>query len=397
MSSSGTGKVKVLALIWSMGAGGAEKVVLNHLMFFRNDPDIDYRLVVFCAPGTSQNDKAIAETGLVSSGTVRYLNYPHSRITVRFIRAPFNLLAARRAIYNAICGIRPDIVHVHIDELLDKALYGIVKANVPIRLDTLHSDPSRYKGRILRLIRKAFGKEGFIPICLNNAQAAKAEKLYGFTQYEIVRNGVDFSEVRAKCIRRQDAVSRLSALNEDLRRALAEKDAFIVCAAGRFAPVKNYSLLIDVFSEVHKRRPDSMLIIAGDGEEKTLIEEKAVRLGIRDRVFLPGYLNDVTALYCAADTLCITSFSEALSLTLLEAQACGTHCVISNGCPEESILTDKVQRMSAQASVSAWAEAVLNTQYRGEPVCSFEDYDLMGVLNKQKEVYLKYAGCIYDK
>ena len=78
------------------------------------------------------------------------------------------------------------------------------------------------------------------------------------------------------------------------------------------------------------------------------------------------------------------------SLVLLEAQACNIHCVISDGVPSESIITNKVKKMKENASEEDWAEALLDNNFEGKKICDFEDYEVHSVSKIMKDIYLKY-------
>ena len=72
-------------LIWSMGDGGAQQVVLNYLRDFRDDPEIDFWLYVYTEPTRSKYDREIAEQGY----NVVYLNNPLTKIQIPYIRRFF--------------------------------------------------------------------------------------------------------------------------------------------------------------------------------------------------------------------------------------------------------------------------------------------------------------------
>lgn len=369
-------RIKVLALIWSMGRGGAQQIVINNLRDLSQDPDIEFKVCVFCAPTNSKYDQEIAREHY----PVRYMNYPKSQIRIRYIRGVFNLLVARKAFEQVIREEQPDIVHVHIDELLDKCLYGIKACNVPVRFDTLHSNPLRYHGRILRTIRRAFQQDGFIALCLNEAQYETARDYYRLKRHEILHNGVDFASIRSRIVSREAARASLGI----------PQDAFVVAAVGRLDPIKNIPLLLDAFRLVLEKKSDAMLVLAGDGEERQRLEEKCTQDGIREHVRFMGNLDNVVPVYCAADVLSITSFSEASPLVLLEAQCCGTRCVISHGSAAESIITDRVRWMQENASLEDWASALLDVNYHGVARLSEADYEVHQQSARLKEYYLKY-------
>ena len=106
-------------------------------------------------------------------------------------------------------------------------------------------------------------------------------------------------------------------------------------------------------------------------------------------IFL-GNITDVSRLYSAADVLGLTSFSEALPLVVLEAQFCGLRCVVSGGVPSESILMESSRKMPPDASAEAWAEALLDGEYRGSDVLPMELYDVRHTNRQIKEIYQRY-------
>lgn len=369
-------KIKVMHLIWSMGDGGAQRIVLNYLRDFQDDPDIELKLFVYNHPTNSYYDREIKQNHY----HVEYLNYPRSKVRIPVIRWPFNRRIAKKAWQKAIREYKPDIVHVHISELLNVTLKPIIKENVPIRFDTLHSNPKRYKGWTLRTIKKAFLSEHVIPVCVTKEQAQIAKEYYGISQWEVLHNGVDFRQLRKE---------RISACEARKMCGLPE-DAFVVIGVGRLTPIKNFPLLIQAFGILSEEHPGAVLAIAGEGEERRNLERAAEESGIADRVFFLGNQDKMSYVYRAADVLGVTSISESSSLVLLEAQALGVRCVISDGVPEESIITDRVRKMPAGASAEQWAQALLQVDYRGEKVCEEEEYEVQEVSKRLKNLYLKY-------
>lgn len=369
-------KIKVLNVIWSMKAGGAQQVVLNYLRDFKDDPDIDFSVCVYTAPTNSKYDQEIKREQYKAS----YLNNPETKIQIPYIKRFFQRSISQKVWADYICKLNPDIIHVHISPLLADTLPGIVKNNVPVRFDTLHSSPYRYKGYFKRVIVKAFQNENVIPICVTEAQVEEAKDWYGITKYEVVRNGVDIEKIKAKCCSKIEARKEFRLSTDD----------FVVIGVGRLNPIKKYDLLIDAFAEIKKQKSKSTLIFAGDGVEKRKLLHKAKKLGISESVKFLGNIPDVTKLYCAADVLAVTSDSESSSLVAIEAQVCGTRCVLSAGVPRESILLNRTQRLEIGATAKDWCRALLDDSYMGVPVANIEDYEVHNVSKKMKEVYLKY-------
>lgn len=373
-------KIKVMNLIYGMNDGGAEHVVLNYLRDFKDDPDIDFRLYVYLNPNQSECNTAIKNEGL----NAIYLDNPLSRVKIPIIRGPFNRIIRRKTWQKAINEFKPDIVHVHISELLDQTLIPIIRENVPVRFDTLHSNPYRYKGHKLRTIKRAFHKENIIPICLTNTQALQAKDHYGITNYEILRNGIDIDKVVSKQVSRCDA-----------RKALGiDENSRVVLGVGRLHEIKRYDLLIKAFAEALKRNNNMILLIAGKGECESSLKALVNELGISNKVSFLGYRTDTELLYCAADVFAMTSYTEASSLVLLDAQLMGTRCVISAGTPIENSITDKVRQMNSEASLEEWADALLDDNYVGKKLLDLNDIEVHAVSKKLKDIYIKYYNQI---
>lgn len=369
-------KIKVLNVIYTMGAGGAQQVILNYLRDFKDDPDIECMLCVFTAPTNSKYDEAIKNEHY----NVRYLNEPKTKFPIPYVRRFFQRRVTHEAWTKAIGEMNPDIIHVHISGLLDSVLPAIVANKIPVRFDTLHSSPYRYRGREKYAIVDAFCNHGVIPICLTSAQVQEAKDWYGITNYEVVRNGVDIHQIQQNMCSKQEARKVFDI----------QEDAFVVIGVGRLHPVKRFDLLIEAFAEVCRSRTNARLLIAGDGEEKENLLQQVKKRGLEQAVTFLGDIPDATQLYCAADVLAVTSHTEASSLVAIEAQACGTRCVLSAGVPRESILLKNTQRLQPDATKMDWCEALLEENTVTVPDLSLEDYEVHNASQKMREVYLKY-------
>ena len=369
-------KLKVMHLIWSMKAGGAQQIVLNYLRDFKDDPDIELKLYVYTEPSNSKYDTEIRERGY----NVEYLNNPSTRVKLPYIKRWFQRPISKKTWSEAIQKFQPDIVHVHISALLSNTLEPIINANIPIRFDTLHSDPRRYVGKEKKIICKAFNEERFIPVCVTKEQVELAKKHYGIKNFELLRNGIDIESIKNRIISKEEARNLLGL----------PKDAFIIAGVGRLNKVKNFSLLIDSFVEVLKEKPNAILVIAGDGEEKKNLHNQVKKYSIEDKVKFLGQQSNIVPVYCASDVLGVTSISESSSLTLIEAQICGLRSVISSGVPSESIISSLVKQMSPSDGVHMWSRAFLDENFMGEAICKVDDYEVHESSKKLKEIYFKH-------
>jgi glycosyltransferase involved in cell wall biosynthesis len=148
---------------------------------------------------------------------------------------------------------------------------------------------------------------------------------------------------------------------------LPPKSGFTLVFVGRLQPVKNLPLLLNAFQIACESSSDLRLWIVGDGSERGSLETLAVELQISDRVTFWGQQLDVAPHFSAADTFIMSSKSEGLPISLLQAFSLGTPAIVTDvgGMAE-------VVRMAAAGVVvppqdaSAMAEAILRMKENTE-------------------------------
>lgn len=96
-----------------------------------------------------------------------------------------------------------------------------------------------------------------------------------------------------------------------------------IVSVGRMDANKNHEMQLHAFAALKDKYPEYSLVIYGDGELRSHIEETSVKLGIAERVFLPGVVPDVAARIRGASLFLLTSYSEGVSNALIEALALG--------------------------------------------------------------------------
>ncbi len=138
-------------------------------------------------------------------------------------------------------------------------------------------------------------------------------------------------------------------------------DAWVIGHVGRMVDEKNHRLIIDTFAEILPHADNAYLLLVGDGPLRQDIECQARQAGVIDRVRFAGNRNDVPRILCAAvDTFAFPSKFEGLGIALIEAQAAGLPCVISDVIPDEAdVLPELITRLSIEQS---WAAALLSTR-----------------------------------
>ena len=152
-----------------------------------------------------------------------------------------------------------------------------------------------------------------------------------------------------------------SSTRSEIRESLGlSEDAYVVGHVGRFVDQKNHEMIIDIFLQIYRLDPYAKLLLVGDGSKRAQIEEKVTKLGLDGKVIMTGVRNDVANLLQGMDVFLFPSKYEGLGVALIEAQAAGLPCVISDCIPKEVAVTNGlINTMSLDSSPRQWAERVL--------------------------------------
>lgn len=115
-------------------------------------------------------------------------------------------------------------------------------------------------------------------------------------------------------------------------RSLAEgfMDSFKILGIGRLSTEKGFDILILALSRLLANGVNAQLLIVGEGHARRSLEQLAYRLGISNRVHLPGYCHQAYELIPDFDVFVISSYTEGLPITLLEAMQAGVPSVATS-------------------------------------------------------------------
>ncbi len=119
--------------------------------------------------------------------------------------------------------------------------------------------------------------------------------------------------------------SSLSFMPKDAARAAIAKNigrdvgaAFIIGSIGRLSYQKNYEFLIRSFNDLLAVKPNAIAVVIGDGPERARCEELIRQLGLEEKFFLLGELNNAAQYLKAFDLFILPSRYEGLPITLTE-------------------------------------------------------------------------------
>jgi glycosyltransferase involved in cell wall biosynthesis len=140
------------------------------------------------------------------------------------------------------------------------------------------------------------------------------------------------------------------------------ENAFVVGHLGRFMEQKNHSFLVDIAHAIIQRDPRFIFLLIGDGPLRPAIVAKVAKYSIAKHFIFAGLRADVPRLMKGAmDLFLFPSLYEGLPLTLLEAQAAGLKCVVSDTVSTESdVIKSLIVRESLEKSADKWAQVVID-------------------------------------
>ncbi len=162
----------------------------------------------------------------------------------------------------------------------------------------------------------------------------------------ILNNGLDTSRYVFSPEKRAAVRSFLS---------LGEEETII--HVGAFREQKNHRFLVSVFDEYHKKHSSSVLFLVGTGELMDEIKSDVSSRGLSDSVIFLGQRNDLPDLLSASDKFLFPSFYEGFPNALLEAEASGLRCIVSDTITKEACLENSIC-LSLSSPVSEWVEAL---------------------------------------
>lgn len=141
----------------------------------------------------------------------------------------------------------------------------------------------------------------------------------------------------------------------------------VIGHVGRFIPAKNHRFLLRILTALLEKRKDVLLYLVGDGDLKKEVEAKAGQEGLMKHVKFLGQRSDIPALLHEMDVFVFPSIHEGLGLVLLEAQASGLPCVVSEAIqPEADVGLGLIKKLSLQDHPSIWADAILEMANKRE-------------------------------
>jgi glycosyltransferase involved in cell wall biosynthesis len=305
---------KILHIIPSFGFGGMEKVIcsiINHTLHH-------YHHNILILNG---DDRAFE---WIQSDDIHHIKFFKNKNSFRFLIQ----------LYKEIKNSSPDLLMTYnwggTDAIWIGKLAGvkhIIHHEHGFSLE--ESYKTSHKRNLIRFILYRMAS-CLVSVSLNLALSIKINYWLPESKIKIITNGIDTSYYSP------NLEVRLLMRNE---LHFSDND-FVIVFSGRLDPVKNFNLLLEVFDYCHKSDENIKLLIVGDGPERSKIEQICREKNIYTHLIMVGQRADVLPYLRAGDVFLLTSLTEQMPLTILEAMSVGLPVIASDVGDIRTIIDD---------------------------------------------------------
>jgi glycosyltransferase involved in cell wall biosynthesis len=317
-SASTPGAIRIAFVMHVMQVAGAEVLVAETIRALGNRLDP----VIFCLDAIGPLGEALQSQGVPVVSFGRRPGYDW-RVAWQMARE----LRRRRI----------QVIHAHqYTPFFYSALARVLAGGRPRLIFTEHG---RHYPDVVRPVRRHVNRwllshlvTQTNAVCAFSATALREVDGFSGVQVGVIENGIQLDRY----------AGHLDSTLARQRVGVPADRRYIVNVA-RLHPVKDQATLIDGFRVVAPAHPDVDLLLAGDGPLRAELEQRVRQLNLGDRVHFLGVRDDVPSVLAAADVFCLTSVSEAASLTLLEAMGSGLPVVVTNVGGNPEIVRDSVE------------------------------------------------------
>ena len=365
--------IRVAQVMGKMLGGGVEEVVMNYYRHIdRNRVQFDFLV--------DEDSTLVPREEIESLG---------GRV---FVVPPYQELPRYLCELEALFSLeRWPIVHSHVNALSVFPLRAAKRAGVSVRVAHSHSTSGRgeHVKNIVKTVLKTCANR--YPTHRMACSEHAGEWLFGKgSVFDVLHNAIELDLFFF------DAEARVK-VREDLGLVDGQ---FAVGHVGRFMPQKNHRFLLEAFKLLTEARPDVVLLLVGDGGQRSFAESWVAKHGLADKVRFLGQRADVNLLYQAFDAFVLPSLYEGLGIVGVEAQRAGLPCFLSDAITREVDVTGTCEFLSID-DPEVWVDALLRIAEEPERDRSlpnmdgcFDPYDIEKAAPRLMECYERLTSGI---
>lgn len=278
-----------------------------------------------------------------------------------------------------------DVVHVH-GNSSSMILEMVPSIFCRVKNRIVHSHSTHCNNELINNILKPVFK-----LTYNKALACSnySGKWLFKKDYIVMKNGFDLN-----------AFSFRSTYREAFRKELNIDDETIVFGMiGSLTKVKNHTFILSVFEKVNSKVENSILVIIGDGDLRSKLEDEIYNKNYNNSILFLGKRSDISIILSGIDLFLMPSLYEGLPFAALEAQASGLPCILSNKISTEVRLSNLVNFV--ELDEMKWVDILTNTKIITDRdnssrdaivLMSSEGYDIRSEIQELEDIYSNPRG-----
>ncbi len=358
--------IKVLVVVKTLALGGVGSVIFAYYDAIRNQRITDIHMDF--AAGNPIEKRYMDE--IEAGGSKLFITNKDK-----------NPISYVRQIEQIVRNGHYEIVHVHGNSaLITPDLFGAMLGGARKRIAHSHNTTCDNL-RLNALMRPVFN------MLYTDALACGKDAgywMFGNKSFIVLKNGIELDKYKFCSITRKK-----------IRQELGVGDATVLGHVGSFNYQKNHELLIKIFEEYHRIKPDTVLLLVGDGETKASIEEQTKKYELEDSVIFYGASDNVLELLMAMDCFLLPSRFEGLPCAIVEAQATGLPCVVSDKVSPEAKMSEHYRSVCIDKGTSYWCSEIVTIGEDERKLCSEQNcsvlrnkgYDINAAVNQLIDIY----------
>ncbi len=366
------GQIRVLHVLGGLGVGGAECRIID---LYRNmdREKIQFDFLVHYSPEKT-GKKSPTSDELMAVREPDYFDNSVYKLGGRIFCLPkftgTNMKEYKAAIKNFFNTHKDQwkVIQGHMTSTAAIYLPIAKKSGIPICIAHARSAgvDAGVKGLATRVLRKPLQKEGITDFnfaCSKEAGVSVfGQNLVDAGAVHIVPNAIDLRRFAYK-----------PEIRDKIREELGVSNALVIGHVGSFRYAKNHEFLINVFAQVCRLLDNDdlnqycmlhgmriRLLMLGTGPLMEDTKKLAEKLHVADRCIFAGNKSNASDYYQAMDYFCFPSRYEGLPGSVIEAQASGLQCLVSDSVTPEVNVTELVSMMSIKSEARDWARKIID-------------------------------------
>lgn len=373
-------KKRILHLFGSMNCGGAETMLMN---IYRN---MDMSGIHFDFLVHSQK-KGYYDDEIVARGGQIYYIPSQGKIGI------WRYLCCLRKFFKEYGSAV--IVHSHLDWQGGIIALGAKAAGV--KRIIVHSHASSWMMNEKLKYRMVLWLQKFCIFCCATDFWACSQAAADFLFYEkfLKKRHVQFIP-NAINVERYMAITE--ADRSDVRNLIgASVSTLVIGHVGSISPVKNQSFLVDIAACLKSREVDFKMVFVGRGDShyEAELKQKIKDLRLEEYIVFLGHRDDIAKVMSAFDVFAFPSIFEGLGMVVIEAQASGLPCIISEGVPKQADMGLGLVVQAKHKDIGQWTSFIIDARNSRcldkkeiDNCLSQRGYNIKESTNQVKDLYL---------